>query len=160
MDSAAPSEGRPSAPGTPPIVLLKGITKAFPGVLANAEIDLDVRPGEVHALLGENGAGKSTLMNVLTGIYRPDAGEIVIDGYAMTFASPIDAIAAGIGMVHQHFKLVRAFTVAENIHLGWDETPVRASAGKLEERTRLLAERFNLAVDPGARISDISAGEQ
>ncbi len=147
-------------PGTPPIVLLKGITKAFPGVLANDRIDLDVRPGEIHALLGENGAGKSTLMNILTGSYRPDEGEIVIDGYGVAFNSPIDAIAAGIGMVHQHFKLVRAFTVAENIHLGWNETPMRASAGKLEARTRALAERFNLAVDPGARVSDLSAGEQ
>ena len=115
-------------PGTPPSVVLSGITKAFPGVLANAGIDLEVRRGEIHALLGENGAGKSTLMNILTGLYRPDAGEIVIDGNAVTFASPIDAIAAGIGMVHQHFKLVRAFTVAENIHLGWDETPMRASS--------------------------------
>ena len=135
-------------PGTPPSVVLSGITKAFPGVLANAGIDLEVRRGEIHALLGENGAGKSTLMNILTGIYRPDAGEIIIDGNAVTFASPIDAIAAGIGMVHQHFKLVRAFTVAENIHLGWDETPVRASSSQLEARTRLLAAKFNLAVDP------------
>ncbi len=160
MDSAEPSEDPALAPGTPPIVLLKGITKAFPGVLANDHIDLDVRPGEIHALLGENGAGKSTLMNILTGSYRPDEGEIVIDGYGVTFDSPIAAIAAGIGMVHQHFKLVRAFSVAENIHLGWDETPRRASAGRLEARTRALAERFNLAVDPGARISDLSAGEQ
>ena len=160
METDVPSEDRTLAPGTPPMILLKGITKAFPGVLANDHIDLDVRAGEIHALLGENGAGKSTLMNILTGSYRPDEGEIVIDGYGVTFASPIDAIAAGIGMVHQHFKLVRAFTVAENIHLGWDETPARASAGKLEERTRRLAERFNLAVDPAARISDLSAGEQ
>jgi simple sugar transport system ATP-binding protein len=85
-------------PGTPPSVVLRGITKAFPGVLANADIDLEVRRGEIHALLGENGAGKSTLMNILTGLYRPDAGETIIDGKAVTFASPVDAIAAGIGL--------------------------------------------------------------
>ena len=160
MDSTEPSRDHATAPETPPIVLLKGITKVFPGVLANDRIDLDVRPGEIHALLGENGAGKSTLMNILTGTYRADDGEIFLDGRQVVFHSPIDAIAAGIGMVHQHFKLVRAFTVAENIHLGWDETPRRASARRLEARTRALAERFNLAVDPRARISDLSAGEQ
>ena len=89
----------------PPIVLLKGIAKYFPGVIANQDVDFDLVPGEIHALLGENGAGKSTLMNILTGIYRPDMGEIVIDGRPVTLASPVEAIAAGIGMVHQHFKL-------------------------------------------------------
>jgi general nucleoside transport system ATP-binding protein len=161
MDSTQQSPDRlVGGPGTPPIVLLRGISKYFPGVIANADVDLEVRAGEIHALLGENGAGKSTLMNVLTGIYRPDAGEIIIDGYAATFASPVEAIAAGIGMVHQHFKLVQAFTVAENVHLGWHETPRRASAGDLEARTRALAERFNLDVRPDARVSDLSAGEQ
>jgi general nucleoside transport system ATP-binding protein len=160
MDSVQDQEGPELEPGTPPIVLLKGITKTFPGVIANADIDLDVRRGEIHALLGENGAGKSTLMNVLTGIYRPDAGEIIIDGYAANFASPMDAIATGIGMVHQHFKLVRAFTVAENIHLGWSNTPRRASRFKLETRTQFLVDKFHLAVHPGARVSDLSAGEQ
>jgi simple sugar transport system ATP-binding protein len=160
MNDAVDVKGPPLRPGTPPLVFLKGITKTFPGVLANGDVDLEIRQGEIHALLGENGAGKSTLMNVLTGIYRPDAGEIVIDGYAQSFASPSDAIAAGIGMVHQHFKLVRAFTVAENIHLGWRETPFRASAARLEARTRALAEKFHIAVDPGARVSDLSAGEQ
>jgi simple sugar transport system ATP-binding protein len=148
------------SPGTPPIVFLRGIAKYFPGVIANADIDLEVRRGEIHALLGENGAGKSTLMNILTGIYQPDAGEIIINGYPATFTSPLDAIAAGIGMVHQHFKLVHAFTVAENVHLGWSDTPRRASASQLEARTRALAERFNLAVRPDARVSELSAGEQ
>ena len=111
------------APGTPPLVSLRKVGKVFPGVIANADVYLDVFPGEIHALLGENGAGKSTLMNILTGIYQPDSGEIIVGGRAVSFASPVDAIAAGIGMVHQHFKLVRAFTVAENIHLGWSETP-------------------------------------
>jgi len=150
--------GRP--PGTPPIVFLKGICKYFPGVVANQSIDLEVQGGEIHALLGENGAGKSTLMNILTGIYQPDAGEIIVDGYAKAFASPVEAIAAGIGMVHQHFKLVHAFTVAENIHLGWKETPARISASALEARTAELASALNLAVKPDARIEDLSTGEQ
>ena len=149
-----------TAPGTPPLVALQGITKVFPGVLANDAVDLDVRPGEIHALLGENGAGKSTLMNILTGIYQPDAGEIIIDGYARPLPSPQAAIAAGIGMVHQHFKLVPAFTVAENVHLGWARTPWRASAAALEARTRELAARFNLDVPPERRVGDLSAGEQ
>lgn len=147
-------------PGTAPLVHLKGIAKYFPGVAANQDVDLEVLPGEIHALLGENGAGKSTLMNILTGIYQPDAGEIVIDGYAKRFATPLDAIAAGIGMVHQHFKLVQAFTVAENIHLGWDQTPRLASGRKLDARTRALAQRFNLHVRANARVSELSTGEQ
>ncbi|MGA1802155.1 ABC transporter ATP-binding protein [Rhizobium sp. HT1-10] len=146
--------------GAPPLVQLRGISKYFPGVIANEAVDLDVMPGEIHALLGENGAGKSTLMNILTGIYQPDAGEVIIDGYAKQFATPLQAIAAGIGMVHQHFKLVQAFTVAENIHLGWSETPRRASAPVLEARTAALAARFNLQTRPGARVSDLSTGEQ
>src|ERR1700741_2745306 len=99
-------------------------------------------------------------MTILTGLYRPDAGEIAIAGTPVTFPSPIDAIAAGIGMIHQHFKLVRAFTVAENIHLGWDETPLWASSRELEARTRSLPAKFNLLVDPRARVADLSAGEQ
>src|SRR5690554_5117926 len=95
-----PRDETSAAAETPPLVLLRGITKYFPGVVANENVDLDVRPGEIHALLGENGAGKSTLMNILTGIYQPDAGEIVIDGKVHSLASPMDAIAAGIGMVH------------------------------------------------------------
>ena len=158
LDLQAIDRGRP--PGTPPIVFLKGIAKYFPGVIANQDVDLEVWAGEIHALLGENGAGKSTLMNILTGIYRPDAGEIIIDGYAKAFASPVEAIAAGIGMVHQHFKLVKAFTVAENIHLGWSETPPTISAQALEARTAELAAAMNLAVEPGARIEDLSTGEQ
>jgi simple sugar transport system ATP-binding protein len=156
---ADPPRFRPE-PGAPPIVALRGIVKTFPGVLANSDVDLDVAQGEIHALLGENGAGKSTLMNILTGIYAPDAGEILIDGYPAAFASPVEAIAKGIGMVHQHFKLVRAFTVAENVHLGWSETPARISARDLEARTAALAASLNLEVEPGARIEDLSIGEQ
>src|SRR5258706_13553005 len=113
MAAAASTQDALDRGAAVPRVEMRKIDKAFPGVIANAGVDLDVRPGEVHALLGENGAGKSTLMNILTGIYQPDAGEILVMGRPMSFRRPADAIAAGIGMVHQHFKLVRAFTVAE-----------------------------------------------
>lgn len=146
--------------GTPPVLQLLGVSKYFPGVIANEDVNLDVRPGEILGLLGENGAGKSTLMNVVTGIYQADAGEIILDGYGAEFATPQDAIRAGIGMVHQHFKLVPAFTVAENIHLGWSETPKRTSRAVLEARTRELSERFGFPVDPAARVETLSAGEQ
>src|SRR5690348_6465065 len=102
----------------PPILELRGITKRFPGIVANDHIDFDVRRGEVHAHLGENGAGKSTLMNVVYGLYRADEGEILVDGKPVVFHSPSDAIRAGVGMVHQHFMLIPVMTVAENIVLG------------------------------------------
>ncbi len=143
-----------------PLVSLRGITKSFYGMLANDGVDFDLDGGEIHALLGENGAGKSTLMNVLTGLYQPDAGAIFIEGSRRRLDGPAAAIATGIGMVHQHFKLVQAFTVAENIHLGWSETPRRASPAVLEARSAALSARFGLAVAPGARVRDISAGEQ
>ena len=104
-----------------PALEMRGITKRYPGVVANDAIDLDVQPGEIHALLGENGAGKTTLMNILYGLARPDEGEILLDGEPVHIAGPSDAIARGISMVHQHFMLVPVFTVAENIILG-DET--------------------------------------
>src|SRR5213595_2602247 len=97
---------------------MRGITKAFPGIVANDRVDFELAPGEVHALLGENGAGKSTLMNILYGLYHPDAGEIVLQGKPVSFGSARDAIGAGIGMVHQHFMLIPVMTVAENIVLG------------------------------------------
>src|SRR5438067_10392243 len=105
------------------VLEMRGIRKEFPGVIANDDVSFDVRPGEVHALLGENGAGKSTLMNILYGLYRPDAGEILLDGKPASFGSARDAIQAGIGMVHQHFMLIPVMTVAENIVLG--QEPVR-----------------------------------
>src|SRR5262245_14406644 len=100
-----------------PLLELRGITKVFPGVVANRGVDLDLRAGEVHALLGENGAGKSTLMNVLYGLYTPDEGEVVLRGERLRLKGPRDAIAAGIGMVHQHFQLIPVLTVAENVVL-------------------------------------------
>src|SRR5215471_11584997 len=102
----------------PPALEMRGITKRFPGVVANDHIDLEIRPGEIHALLGENGAGKTTLMNVLYGLAVPDEGEILLDGQPVKIAGPSDAIARGISMVHQHFMLVPVLSVAENIILG------------------------------------------
>jgi len=140
---------------------LKGITKRFPGVVANEAIDLTVAPGEIHALLGENGAGKSTLVNVLYGLYRPDEGEVLIDGRPVQFSGPGDAIAAGIGMVHQHFMLIPVFTVTENIMLG-----VESTSGPLmvldrdEARRRILklSAEHGLRVDPDAVIEDLPVG--
>ena len=152
---------RYSAPaGTPPRIELQGVTKLFPGVVANDDVSLDVRAGEIHALLGENGAGKSTLMNVLTGIYRAERGHVLVDGTRRFFTSPPDAIAAGIGMVHQHFKLVEAFTVAENIHLGWNQTPKRLSKRDIERRTAEVARQHNIDILPLARVCDLSTGER
>src|ERR671919_155887 len=141
---------------------LRGITKRFPGVLACDSVDLSVPSGEVHALLGENGAGKSTLMNILFGLYRPDEGEILLDGGARQFRSPADAIAAGIGMVHQHFMLVPVFTVAENVMLGIEPTGRFGGIERSEARERVaeLSERYGLEVDPDATIGDLPVGVQ
>jgi len=144
------------------VLELRGITKRFPGVVANDSIDFDLRRGEVHALLGENGAGKSTLMNVLYGLYRPDEGGIVLNGKPITFHSPGDAIRAGIGMVHQHFMLIPVMTVAENIVLATE--PRRAGVfldyGAAETRVRALAGQFGFAIDPDAKVEDITVGQQ
>jgi simple sugar transport system ATP-binding protein len=153
----------PSAPrtGSLPLALeARGIVKAFPGVLANDHVDFDLRPGEVHALLGENGAGKSTLMNVLAGLYRPDEGAIRVDGREVEFRSPRDAIAAGIGMVHQHFTLVPSQTVAENALLGLDRPRFRLDLKHTEAQVAGLARDVRLHVDPRARIWQLSVGEQ
>ena len=115
---------------------LRGITKRFGALVANDAIDLTVEPGEIHALLGENGAGKSTLMNVLYGLYQPDGGQILVDGKPVTFKGPGDAIAAGIGMVHQHFMLIPVFTVAENVVLGHEDTGVRRLPGPAADPPR------------------------
>jgi general nucleoside transport system ATP-binding protein len=141
---------------------LRGITKRFPGVVACDGVDLSVDTGEVQALLGENGAGKSTLMNILFGLYRPDEGEIILDGQPQQFRSPADAIAAGIGMVHQHFMLVPVFTVAENVMLGVEPTGRFGGIDRAEARERVieLSERYGLAVDPDATIEDLPVGVQ
>jgi general nucleoside transport system ATP-binding protein len=145
-----------------PVLEMRGITKRFPGIVANDDVGLDVRKGEVHALLGENGAGKSTLMNILYGLYKPDEGQILLEDKPVVFSSAKDAIRAGIGMVHQHFMLIPVMTVAENIVLG--NEPVRDGVlldeRGAEERVRELAKQYGLAVDPAALIADITVGQQ
>jgi len=147
----------------PPVLEMRGIMKLFPtGTLANDAIDLALRPGEIHALLGENGAGKSTLMNILYGLVTPDAGEIRIDGQPVTIHDPADAIARGIGMVHQHFMLVPVLSVAENVVLG-DEI-VRAGQildlGEGARRIKLLAQKLGFEIDPSTRVDQLSVGQQ
>ena len=143
-------------------VELRGITKRFPGLVANDAVSVTFEPGEVHALLGENGAGKSTLMNVLFGLYRPDAGEILVDGEPVRFRGPSDAIAAGIGMVHQHFKLVPVFSVADNVMLGAEATRALGvlDRGAANERVTRFSREYGLAVDPKAVIEDLPVGIQ
>jgi ABC-type uncharacterized transport system ATPase subunit len=144
-----------------PLLELKGITKRFPGVVANDRVDFDLRRGEVHALLGENGAGKSTLMNTLYGLYHPDEGEIRMEGKPVRIGSPSNAIGLGIGMVHQHFMLIPVMTVAENIVLAVEpRNGPFLDLGAAAERVRELSQRYGLAVDPGARIGRISVGQQ
>jgi general nucleoside transport system ATP-binding protein len=141
------------------VLEMRGIRKVFPGVVANDGVDLDVRRGEVHALLGENGAGKSTLMNILYGLYHPDAGEILLHGKAVSFGSARDAIGAGIGMVHQHFMLIPVMTVAENIVLGVEpRNGIFLDESSAEQRVSELSDRFGLAVDPGALVGEITVG--
>jgi len=139
---------------------LRGITKRFPGVIANQGIDLVVEPGQIHALLGENGAGKTTLMNVLYGLYQADEGEILIDDQPVTFHDPGDAISAGIGMVHQHFMLVPVFTVTENIMLGMESVRPGGLLDLREARRRIVevSERHGLHVDPDATVEDLPVG--
>jgi general nucleoside transport system ATP-binding protein len=153
------------APGEPQPALaleMRGITKRYPGVVANDHIDLVVRPGEIHALLGENGAGKTTLMNILYGLARPDEGEILLDGTPVRISGPSDAIARGISMVHQHFMLVPVLSVADNILLG-EETmanPVFIDRAEARKRIRELGRRFQFEIDPDARVGSLSVGWQ
>ncbi|MBU1652644.1 ABC transporter ATP-binding protein [bacterium] len=140
---------------------IRGITKRFPGVLANDHIDFDVKSGEVHALLGENGAGKSTLMKILYGIYHPDEGEIFINQKPVSISSPIDAIKSGIGMIHQHFMLVQTLTVAENVALGLPSSRgLLTDLDRVSKRIMELANTYNLKIDPNAYIWQLSVGQQ
>src|SRR5437588_7511518 len=151
----------PPAMGT--AVALRGITKRFPGVVANDQVDFEAAAGEVHALLGENGAGKTTLSNILTGLYRPDEGEIVLHGRRVEFGWRRAALDAGIAMVHQHFRLVAPFTVAENVVLGDHRDIGRTFLLRpraIEARVSELSGRYGLAVDARARIWQLSVGEQ
>src|SRR5437016_6995722 len=146
----------------PPALELRGITKRFPGVLANDRVDFDLRRREVHALLGENGAGKSTLMNILYGLYHPDEGEIWMRGKRVALGSPKDAIAHGIGMVHQHFMLLPVMTVAENIVLASEPTyaGVMLDFREATRRVRELSDRFGLAVDPERKVEEITVAQE
>lgn len=140
---------------------MRGITKEFPGVIANAEVDFQVEQGEIHALVGENGAGKSTLMNILYGIYTPDKGEIFLDGQPVKIPNPQAAIRRGIGMVHQHFQLVPSLTVAENVALGYEpRRKLFIDDKQMIDRVQTLSKNFGLRVDPLERVADLSVGEQ
>ena len=160
-ESAAPVADVPAPPPVPALEM-RAITKRYPGVVANDAIDLDVKPGEIHALLGENGAGKTTLMNVLYGLAVPDEGEILLDGTVVKIHGPTDAIARGISMVHQHFMLVPVLSVAENIILGKETMAAAGFLDRAEARRRIaeLAQRFGFDIDPDAKVATLSVGQQ
>jgi ABC-type uncharacterized transport system ATPase subunit len=158
------TDAMPGPPATviAPALEMRGITKRYPGVLANDHIDLSIAPGEIHALLGENGAGKTTLMNVLYGLATPDEGQILLDGQAVRIAGPSDAIARGISMVHQHFMLVPVLTVAENILLGAETmaNPVFIDQAEARRRILELGTRFGFEIDPDEQVGRLSVGWQ
>src|SRR5215210_4885741 len=140
---------------------LRNITKRFGGVVANDRINITVRPGTIHAIVGENGAGKSTAMRIAYGFYTADEGEIMIDGQVRRIATPHDAIALGVGMVHQHFMLIEPMTVTENIVLGAEPgTAATLDLNKAAQKIRALSEEFKLAIDPHATIEHLSVGQQ
>jgi simple sugar transport system ATP-binding protein len=146
----------------PPVLELRGITKSFPGVLANDAIDLSVEKGKILALLGENGAGKTTLMNILYGLYKPDKGQILINGQEVAIHGPSDAIARGIGMVHQHFMLIPVMTATENVMLGVEPTRygIFLDKAKVAKRIDEISKQYDLEVDPQAYIGDLPVGAQ
>jgi simple sugar transport system ATP-binding protein len=141
-------------------VSMQGIVKRFPGVLANDHVDFYLKQGSIHALLGENGAGKSTLMNILAGLYSPDAGIIKINGKQVTLHSPRQAINEGIGMIHQHFMLVPSQTVTENVLLGLDTPRFRMNLKAYDEKIAELSKQYGMEVDPKAKVWQLSVGEQ
>jgi simple sugar transport system ATP-binding protein len=157
-----PGTATGEVPAASPVPALEaiGIVKRFPGVVANDHVDFELRSGEIHALLGENGAGKSTLMNILAGLYRPDEGEVRLDGRVVSFGSPRDAIEAGLGMVHQHFTLVPSQSVTENILLGLKQPRFLLDARRSETEVARLAGEFGLRVHPRAKVWQLSVGEQ
>jgi general nucleoside transport system ATP-binding protein len=144
----------------PALVHMIGISKSFAGTPANTNIDLEVKAGEIHAILGENGAGKSTLMNILTGLYKADTGNIYMRGEKVSFHSPRDAINAGIGMIHQHFRLVSSMSVADNIILGHPDVPFILNKQEIHRKILTSAEEFSISIDPSLLISQLSVGEQ
>ena len=150
------SEGGPA-----PILEVRGVTKTFPGVVANEDVNLTLHRGQVLCLLGENGAGKSTIVNVVFGLYQPDAGDVWLRGEHVDFKSSRDAIAAGIGMVHQHFQLIPVFTVVENVVLGDEPTKGRRlDLDSARHRIRELGEQYGLVIDPDAVVGELSVGQQ
>ena len=159
MKSEVAGGGGPPTSGAAPVVELRGITKAFPGVVANDDITFDVRRGEVHCLLGENGAGKSTLMGILSGIQRPDSGRILVDGEEVDISSPRDALRLGVGTVYQHSTLIPALSVLENLMLG-DTHKLRLDADAASARLREIGSTLGVEVDPSAKASDLALGRQ
>ncbi|MEM4246260.1 MAG: ATP-binding cassette domain-containing protein, partial [Candidatus Bathyarchaeia archaeon] len=156
---------RPTQPqgpeGRETVLELRGITKSFPGVKANDDVYFTLRSGEVHALLGENGAGKTTLMNIIYGLYQPDKGEILINGKRVNIRSPQDAIALGIGMVHQHFMLIPTLTVMENVILGLrSQKSFLTDKSAIRKRILEISEKYGLAVNPDAKVGQLSVGEK
>ncbi|MCB0961745.1 MAG: ATP-binding cassette domain-containing protein, partial [Acidimicrobiales bacterium] len=154
-----------TAPNAPLAVELQGIVKRFPGVVANRDVNLSVRKGTIHAIVGENGAGKSTLMKILYGMQRPDEGTIAVDGHQVSFRSPTEAIEVGIGMVHQHFMLADQFTVLENVILGYEPRrpgPLKflVDTGAARARMDELSERYGLPVHADALVEDLGVGER
>ncbi len=158
--TSVPAEKTAEVDEPTPALEMRHITKRFPGVLANNDVSFSTRRGEVHALLGENGAGKSTLMNILTGLYHPDSGSILVNGKPVAFHSPRDAIKAGVGMVHQHFMLVSSQTVAENVILGLQNVNFVLDTSQIEAEVEHIGAQFGLPVDPRAKIWQLSVGEQ
>src|SRR4051812_22137704 len=161
-DTISDSNSDPTSTSTNPILALemRHITKRFPGVLANDDVSIDARRGEVLALLGENGAGKSTLMNILCGLYHPDSGSIVVNGQTVVFHSPRDAIKSGVGMVHQHFMLVSSQSVTENVILGLQHVSFVLDTSQFEAEVERIGKEFGLPVDPRAKVWQLSVGEQ
>ena len=159
-NSPAHNRAAQSSGGQQPILSLRGITKRFPLVLANQAIDLDIYPGEIHALLGENGAGKSTLMKILYGFYRADSGSICMNGKPVQIHSPTDARKFGLGMLFQDFSLIPALTVAENIALFLRDLPPVLDLAQVDRRIQELAARYNLQVRSQVKVSELSLGEQ
>lgn len=161
MSNASTAVSNSASPASSPMLEMRGITKRFPGVIANDNVRFSVNTGEVHTLLGENGAGKSTLMKILYGLYQPDEGQVLLHGVPLKLKSPADAINHRIGMIHQHFMLVSSLTVTENVALGLSSGrgPL-TNLGDVSERIRVLSDRYGLQVDPHAYIWQLSVGER
>ena len=159
-DVSLPSASEEAEVANVPLLSLQGITKRFPGVMANDAIDLELKHGEVHAILGENGAGKSTLMKIIYGYYQPDAGTILMNGKETRFRSPQDSIRSGVGMVFQNFTLVPAMTVVENVALFWPDQGMVLNHKTLSARIQEVSDRYALEVDPSARVGSLTMGQR